>query len=134
MFPHNKILTYYYLNMLKCAEYYIENCKIEVFNNPLGSEKIFLNGRKVSEKRNKGGVTHKFSIGDIQYKIEHHEKLRFFRPYESRIKKNGQPISLINFLSNDSKFILFFVVIIGLGVGFILGRLIYQLIWPVVSI
>ncbi len=116
--------------MPKSALYYIDNHKIEVVNTFFGKEKILLNGRTVSKKMTEVGTEHTFTIGENRYWISQRntsygEKLNRFE-----VRKNGSPISLVNILSQKSSNQMFAVVILcGLGSGFILGVIIYKLLW-----
>lgn len=120
--------------MIKYAEYYIENYKIEIFNSLFGKERVLLNGKKVSEKKSKKGLEHEFNVGSSQYRIEPQGKATIFLHQNFKVKKDGESVLLVNFLSHDSKKVLFFVVIVGLGIGFIVGRLLYDLLWPIIYV
>ncbi|WP_289061610.1 hypothetical protein [Zobellia russellii] len=121
--------------MPKSALYYIDNHKIEVVNTFFGKEKVLLNDRTVSKKITKLRAEHTFTIGENRYWIarrdsSHGEKINKFE-----VRKNGSPISLVNILSQKSSNQMFAVVILcGLGSGFILGVIIYKLLWPTVSL
>ncbi|MDO6517562.1 hypothetical protein [Zobellia uliginosa] len=117
--------------MSKRALYYIDNHKIEVVHTFFGKEKILLNGRTVSKKVFEVGVEHLFTIGENRYRIaqrdiSYGEKLNRFE-----IRKNGSPISLVNRLSRKPSHQMFIMVVLcGLGTGFILGVVLYKMLWP----
>ncbi len=120
--------------MAKCAMYYIDNHKIEVVNTFMGKEKIFLNGVKVSEKYADIGDFHTFLIGKNNYRISHRDLGYGKSGNTFEIRKNGMPLSLTNLLPQTSAQLFVLVVILGLGFGFILGILFYNLFWPAMGI
>ena len=120
--------------MAKCAMYYIENHKIEVVNTFLGKEKILLNGTTVSEKSASVGTSHTFSIGKNQYRIAQRDKSYRKGGNLFEVRKNGAPLSLVNLRPQTSTQLLILVVLMGLGFGFTLGLLFYNLFWPAMGI
>lgn len=114
---------------MKCAEYYIENHKIEIFNSVFGKEKIFVNGSKISERKSVLGKPHHFTIKNNEYSIKAKLSLtepkgRFFEVY-----KNGIPLTLVNFTVQNSRGLLALVVILGLGLGYLIGINMYQVLF-----
>ncbi|CAM3523656.1 hypothetical protein [Zobellia roscoffensis] len=120
--------------MLKRALYYVDNHKIEVVHTLFGKEKVLLNGKTVSKKISDAGVEHTFTIGENRYWVAQRDASYGDKLNRFEVRKNGSPISLVNILSQKSSNQMFAVVILcGLGSGFILGVIIYKLLWPTVS-
>ncbi|MDB2606473.1 hypothetical protein N9Y48_01705 [Zobellia sp.] len=121
--------------MLKRALYYIDNHKIEVVHTIFGKEKVLLNGNTVSKKINQGKVEHTFTIGENRYWIAQRDTSYNKKLNRFEVRKNGSPISLVNMLSHKPSNQIFLIVILcGLGSGFIIGVIIYKLLWPTVSV
>lgn len=120
--------------MTKCAMYYIENHKIEVVNTFYGKEKVLLNGKTVSEKTSRIGTIHKFSIGKNEYRIAQRDYSSQKKGNFFEVRKNGMPISLINLWPQTSTQLLILVIFMGLGFGFTLGILCYNLFWPAIAV
>lgn len=114
--------------MAKLATYYIKNHKIEVVKSLFGKERVLLNGAQVSEKTSGDMAEHHLDIGGNRYKIvQRHSSLsEKMNAYE--ISKNGSPIALINIESQTSIKIFVLIVAIGLGLGFMVGVLVYNLV------
>ncbi|QLG46017.1 hypothetical protein [Costertonia aggregata] len=119
--------------MAKSAMYYVDNYKIEIVNTIFGKEKVLLNGIKVSEKPTRARYEHNFSVGKNQYQIvqnkAHGRKGNLFE-----IKRNNVPVSLVNLLPQTSTQLLFLLIIMGLGIGFLIGKVLFKIIWPTVSV
>lgn len=120
--------------MTKCAMYYIENHRIEVANTFYGREKVLLNGKTISEKPSKIGTIHKFSIGKNEYRISQRDYSSQKKGNFFEVRKNGMPVSLINLWPQTSTQLLILVIIMGLGFGFTLGILCYNLFWPAMGL
>lgn len=121
--------------MLKLALYYIDNHKIEVVHTFFGKEKILLDGRTVSKKITEVGTEHTFTIGENRYWIAQRDISKGEKLNRFEVRKNGSPISLVNILSQKSfNQMILIVILCGLGTGFILGVILYKLLWPTVSL
>lgn len=113
---------------MKCAEYYVENHKIEIYDSFFGKEKVYLNGRKISESKSTLRRSHQFNIKDNAYTISpkmipSSTNIKYFEVY-----KNGAPLTLVNFIDTNSRGIFVLVIVIGLIVGFIIGLYLYELL------
>ncbi|WP_430907702.1 hypothetical protein [Maribacter sp. 2-571] len=111
---------------MKCAEYYLDNHKIEIHYSFFGKEIISINGNKISERRSAVKKPHRFSVGKNTYDI--HSKLDIAGPSgrDYSIYKNGIQLSLVNFKSNNSKALLSLIVVLGVATGYTLGLFLYQ--------
>ncbi len=111
---------------MKCAEYYLDNHKIEIHYSFFGNERIFINGDKISERPLSVKKPHRFVLGGNKYDI--FSKLDIAGPSgrDYEIYKNGMVLSLVNFKSNNSKALLFLIVVLGLATGYALGLFLYQ--------
>ncbi len=112
----------------KLATYYIENYKIEVVKTVFGKEKVLLNGTKVSEKTSGDTTEHHFEIAGNRYKISQRNSSQSEKMNAYEILKNGSPIALINIESQTSLQIFVLIVAIGLGLGYMVGVLVYNMI------
>lgn len=110
--------------------YYIENHKIEVVNTFFGKEKVLLDGKTVSEQPSRVGTIHKFSIGKNDYRIAQRDYSSQKEGNFFEVRRNGMPVSLINLWPRTSTQLLILVIIMGLGFGFTVGILFYNLFWP----
>ncbi|WP_149274806.1 hypothetical protein [Pareuzebyella sediminis] len=117
--------------MARRALYYVENYKIEVIKTFFGKEKVLLNGKKVSEKRIGTGVEHIFSIDKNNYKIVPREATSAKRMNAYEIRKNGNPMALMNAVSTNSLQMFLLIITIGLGCGFLFGMILYKMFFPV---
>ena len=113
--------------MSRRALYYVDNHKIEIVKTLFGKEKVFLNGKTISEKAIETGVQHTFAINKNKYRITrryglHAEKMN---PYE--IRKNGSPVALVDAAQRNSTQMFVIIIVVGLGSGFIFGVLLYNL-------
>ncbi len=111
---------------MKCAEYYLDNHKIEIHYSFLGTECILVNGRKISEHRFSRKKPHQFVLGKNSYDI--FSKLDIAGPSgrDFEIFKNGCAVSLVNFKSQNSTALLVLTVLLGLGFGYVFGSFLYQ--------
>lgn len=114
--------------------YYIDNYKIEVVNTMFGKEKVLLNGVKVSEKPKKEAKTHNFSIGKNNYQIFQNTKNFSKNRNVFEVRRNDVPVSLVNLLPQSSTQLLVLLVIMGLGLGFVIGKVLFKIIWPSLSV
>ncbi len=114
--------------MAKLATYYIENHKIEVVKTLFGKEKVLLNGTKVSEKTSGDTNEHHFEIVGHRYKILQRESSQADKMNAYEILKNGSPIALINIESQTSVQMYLLIVVVGLGLGFMVGVLVYNVV------
>ncbi len=112
----------------KLATYYIENHKIEVVKTVFGKEKVLLNGTTVSEKTSGATTEHHFEIAGNRYKISQRDSSQSEKMNAFKIVKNGSPVALINIESQTSIKIFVLIVAIGLGLGFMVGVLVYNLV------
>ncbi|WP_339712066.1 hypothetical protein [uncultured Kriegella sp.] len=113
---------------MKCAEYYIENHKIEVYNSSFGKERILLNGNEISKKKSVFGKHHQFKIKNNEYTIR--PKLSITEPQGRyfEVCKNGTPLTLVNFTTQNSRGLLYLLVFIGLGIGYLLGIYLFDVL------
>lgn len=114
---------------MKCAEYYIEDHKLEVFDSSFGREEILLNGNKISERKSFFGKQHHFKIKNNEYTIRPKWSITEPKWKYFVVRKNGKPLTLVNLMAQDSKGLLFLIVLLGLGLGFLMGIYLYQLFW-----
>ncbi|MGB7393516.1 MAG: hypothetical protein WA913_03885 [Pricia sp.] len=114
--------------MPKLATYYIENYKIEVVRTFFGKERIFVNGTQVSEKSKDSNGKHLFVIDENRYQITQREASQAEKLNAFEILKNGSPIALVNIESENSVKMLLIIVAVGLGCGFMIGVLIYNML------
>ncbi|WP_373519945.1 hypothetical protein [Pricia sp.] len=114
--------------MAKLATYYIENHKIEVVKTVFGKEKVLLNGTKVSEKTARVTSEHHFEIAGHRYKISQRDSSQSEKMNAYEILRNGSPIALMNIESQTSIKIFVLIVAIGLGLGFMVGVLVYNVV------
>ncbi|NHF58269.1 hypothetical protein FK220_002870 [Flavobacteriaceae bacterium TP-CH-4] len=112
---------------MKCAEYYLDNHKIEIHYSLFGTESVFVNGNKISEQRSSLKKPHHFVLGNNRYDI--YSKLDIAGPSgkDFQIHKNGAAVSLVNFKSQNSKALLFLIVVLGTATGYVIGLYLFQL-------
>ena len=113
--------------MAKLATYYIENHKIEIVKTLFGKEKVLLNGTTVSEKTSAAIAGHQFEIDKNRYRISKRERSAAEKMNAFEILKNGSPIALVNIESQTSIMIFMLIIAIGLGLGFMVGVLVYNM-------
>jgi len=92
-----------------------------------GKEKVLLNGTQISEKASGDTTEHHFEIAGNRYKISQRDSSQSEKMNAYEILKNGSPIALINIESQTSIKIFVLIVAIGLGLGFMVGVLVYNL-------
>ena len=111
---------------MKCAEYYLENHKIEIFSSFFGKEKILVNNKPVSELNSSIRRPHRFRLGNNNYDVS--SKLHIAEPSgkEFRFRKNGKALSLVNLKSQSSKVLLLLIVALAISFGFFLGTYLYR--------
>lgn len=111
---------------MKCAEYYVDNHKIEIHSSFFGKELVVVNNKPISERKSSIKDPHRIQLGNNSYDIN--AKLHITGPSGKafEIYKNGKELSLINFKSQSSKPLLFFIIALGLVFGFFVGLYIYQ--------
>ncbi len=112
--------------MEKCAMYFIENQKIEVISTFYGKEMVLLNGVQVSEKSPGVKASHIFTIGENEYTISQGGCGAKKQGNGFVICKNGEAISLVNFMPQTSTQLFIFMVLTGFGFIFILSFLLYR--------
>ena len=117
--------------MRKRAQYYIENYKIEIVKTFFGKEKVLVNGKKVSERTGKLATEHSFKINENQYRITQRDGDSAEKMNTYEIRKDGAPVALVNAVKGSSMQMLFLIIAVGLGSGFIFGVLLYRLFFPV---
>ena len=110
------------------ATYYIENHKIEVVKTWLGKEKVLLNGSKVSEKSATDTQAHSFQIGNNRFKINKREREDAEKMNAYEILKNEAPIALINIEKQSATKMFILIIAVGLGCGFIIGVLVFNML------
>lgn len=93
-----------------------------------GKEKVLLNGTQISEKTSGDMTEHHFEIAGHRYKISQRDSSLSEKMNAYEILKNGFPIALINIESQTSIKIFVLIVAIGLGLGFMVGVLVYNLV------
>ena len=113
--------------MAKLATYYVENHKIEVIKTLFGKEKVLLNGMTVSKKTSGGTSAHQFVIDENRFRISKRQGLDAEKMNAFEILKNGSPIALINIEPQTSLRIVVLIIAIGLGLGFMVGILVYNM-------
>ncbi|SHJ74593.1 hypothetical protein [Pseudozobellia thermophila] len=113
--------------MPRLALYYIENHKIEIVKTLLGREKVLLNGTKVSEKKSKPGVEHIFSVNKNHFRISRRNPSQADKMNAYEIFKDGVPLALINVEQGKALHFLIFILIVGVGCGYLFGVFLYQL-------
>lgn len=92
-----------------------------------GKEKVLLNGTQISEKTSGDTTEHHFEIAGNHHKISQRDSSRSEKMNAYEILKNGSPVALINIESQTSIKIFVLIVAIGLGLGFMVGVLVYNL-------
>ncbi|MGB6152427.1 MAG: hypothetical protein WBG48_10570 [Pricia sp.] len=113
--------------MAKLATYYIENHKIEIIKTLFGKEKVLLNGITVSEKPSGATTDHQFIIDKNRFRISKREPSAAEKMNAFEILRNGSPIALINIESQTSIKIFMLIIAIGVGLGFMVGVLVYNM-------
>ncbi len=115
--------------MMKCAEYYLDNHKIEVYNSMYGKVKVLLDGINISEKYAIFGSEHFFSLGGNNYSLQLGGTMKIKGRY-IQIRKNGIPIALKEPFTVNTVRVYLFTIALGLILGFLLGTSIYEILWP----
>jgi len=116
--------------MMKCAEYYLDNRKIEVFNSIYGKVMVFLDGNKISEKYAIFGSEHFFTLNGNNYSLVLGVNIIQVKGRSFEIRKNGIPIPLNEHFTLNTIRIFVLTIILGLALGFLLGISIYENLWP----
>lgn len=93
-----------------------------------GKEKVLLNGTKVSEKTFGDTTEHHFEIAGNRYKISQRDSSQSEKMNAYEILKNGSPVALINIESPTSLQMYILILVIGLGLGYMVGVLVYNMI------
>ncbi len=101
---------------MKHLEYHIDNKIVAFYNSVLGVEKVYVNGKKVSDKFSVFGASHTFKINDDVYKIEPSINLLKFSGVMFKTYKNGHKMKPENFLSIKDRRKLFFKQILAIVV------------------
>ncbi|MDB4292371.1 hypothetical protein N9954_03130 [Maribacter sp.] len=112
---------------MKCAEYYLDNHKVEIYATLFGKELVLVNNRPISELKSSTKKPHRFKLGNNTYDIS--SKLHIGGPSGKafEVYKNGEELVLVNFKSQSSKSLLFLIIVLGLAFGYIVGMYLYQL-------
>lgn len=121
-------IAYFRSTMTTLATYYIDNHKIEIIKTIFGKEKVLLNGSKVSEKSSDDQSSHQFNIGQNRYKISQRPNSDAEKMNAFEVLKNESPIALVNIESQTSIKLFLLIIAIGLGCGFMIGILVYNMI------
>ena len=111
---------------MKCAEYYLDNHKIEIHYSLFGTEWVLVNGRKISEQRFNRKKPHRFVLGKNTYDIFSRLAIAGPSGRDFDVFKNGNALSLVNFRTDGSKALLYLTVVLGMGCGYVLGSFLYQ--------
>ena len=112
---------------MKCAEYYLDNHKIEIYASFFGKEQVLVNNKPISELRSSVNNPHRFKLGNNTYDIN--SKLHIAGPSGKafEVYKNGEELTLVNFKSQSSKSLLFLIIALGISFGYIVGIYVYQM-------
>ena len=111
---------------MKCAEYYLDNHKIEIFASLFGKEVILVNNKPISELKSSAKEPHRFKLGKNTYDVN--SKIHFAGPSGKSfvVSKNGEELTLVNFETQSSKSLLFLIIVLGIAFGYIVGIYLYQ--------
>ncbi|MCR1027027.1 hypothetical protein NQT66_19580 [Cellulophaga baltica] len=114
--------------MVKRAEFYIENNKVEVFHS-LWKQFVHLNGKRVSEKFGLLQSEHYFKLNGSNYDLR--LAPNFIKPVAKTLKvhKNSVPVNLENSIVRSSRTLLVLVIAVGIWLGFMIGINLYSAIW-----
>ncbi len=114
--------------MVKRAEFYIENNKVEVFHS-LVKHFVHLNGKRISEEFGFLNSEHYFSLNGNNYNLRFSSN--FIKPIKKSLKvqKNSIPLNLENSIVHSSRALLFLVIVAGVWLGFLIGVNLYAAIW-----
>ena len=115
--------------MMKCAEYYLDNHKVEVFNSLFGKVTVVLDGTTISEKYALFGSEHFFTLNNNAYSLMLGVKIAQIRGRSVEIRKNGLPIPMEDHFSLNTVRVYMLTVVLGLSLGFLLGLSIYRALW-----
>jgi len=112
---------------MKCAEYYLDNHKIEIYSTFFGKELVVVNNSTISERKSSTKDPHRFTLGNNSYDIN--SKLNITGPTGKtfEVYKNGEEMTLFNFKSQSSKSLLFLIVILGIAFGYVVGMYLFQM-------
>ena len=111
---------------MKCAEYYLDNNKIEIFATLFGKELIMVNDKQVSELKSSTKRPHRFQLGANTYYVS--SKLDFAKPSGKifEVYKNGNELSLVNFKPQSPKALLHLIVILAISFALFIGFYLYN--------
>jgi hypothetical protein len=109
---------------MKCAEYRIENQKVEFFNSFLGVEKVKVNSKTESEKFSWWGTNHYLKIGNNNYTFRPNINFISTGGIGVEILKNGLPFEGENIIEKGTsipdniQFLMLLIFFIGIWIGF----------------
>ncbi|QCX01104.1 hypothetical protein FGM00_13630 [Aggregatimonas sangjinii] len=111
---------------MKCAEYYLDNHKVEIYATLFGKEVVMVNNKPISELKSSARKSHHFKLGNNTYDIR--SKLNIAGPSGKafEIYKNGEELTLVNFKVQSSRSLLFLIIVLGIALGYIVGIYLYQ--------
>ena len=111
---------------MKCAEYYLDNHKIEIYATLFGKEMILVNNKPVSELKSSTKRAHRFKLGDNTYDVSSKLRIAGLSRKVFEVHRNGEELTLVNFKAQNSKALLFLIVVIGVAFGYVVGIYLYQ--------
>lgn len=116
--------------MLRRAQYYVDNHKIEIIDTFFGKEKILVNGKEVSVQSTDRAVEHIFHIDKDKYRIIKRDSSKADKMYIYHIIRNEAPVVLVDIRKKNTSQMFLLIIAIGLGCGFIFGVLLFHLFSP----
>jgi hypothetical protein len=116
--------------MLRRAQYYVDNHKIEIVDTFFGKEKILVNGKVRSERPTDRSVEHTFHIDKDKYRIIKRDSSKADKMNLYQVIRNDHPVALVDIKKTNTSQLFLLMIAVGLGCGYIFGVLLFHLLSP----